>query len=184
MMMIRMNTENPDIYHEIKIKQNQMTLRTIEKEYDDRGHEINRKTLHTDYNAIYESQTRRTNTKYIDFNNEAVFQKFVKEYPEMKTPLTNIRNHFNETRVPNQPTPRFDATKKMSNMSHENTQNQTSNPPKTTRYAQKSTTNGSKTTGDVQHSKIKCPTPPARKSTTKLEHITSDVSPEDETQFE
>lgn len=154
MMMIHLNTQNPSIYHEIKIKNNKMTMRTLQREYDDRGRVIDKTPIRTDYNELYENHTGRTHTRYIDFNNEAVFQKFVKEYPEMKTPLTNIRNHFNETRLQNQPASRFDVTKTMSNMDYKN--NQTS-----------------KTTDDVQHGTTKCPTPSARKSTATLERIAS-----------
>lgn len=180
-MMIRMNTENPDIYHEIKIKQNQMTLRTIKKEYDDRGRTIEKTPIRTDYNTLYESQTGRTKTKYVDFNNESVFQKFVKEYPEMEKPLTNIRNHFNETHLQNTYTTHFDATRTMSNISHENVQNRAA---KTSKTQVKPINNAQHTYSDVQPATPKCPTPPARMSTSKLERIASDVSTEDDKQFE
>lgn len=92
----------------------------------------------------------------------------------MKTPLTNIRNHFNETRLQNQQTLSFDVTKTMSDMDHKNMKNQTSNPAKT-----------ADTVHDVQHNTTKCPTKPARKSTASLERIasTSHVAPEMDNQF-
>lgn len=168
MMMIHIDTQNPNIYHEIKIKNDKMTMRTLQRDYDDRGHVIDKTPIRTEYNDIYENQTGRTNTRYIDFNNEAVFQKFVNEYSEMKTPLTNIRNHFNETRLQNQQTLSFDVTKTMSDMNHKNLQN-------------------SKTENvhDVQHGTTKCPTSPARKSTASLERIVSasHVAPEIDNQF-
>lgn len=168
MMMIHIDTQNPNIYHEIKIKNDKMTMRTLQREYDDRGRIIDKTLIRTEYNDIYENQTGRTNTRYIDFNNEAVFQKFVNEYSEMKTPLTNIRNHFNETRLQNQQTLSFDVTKTMSDMDHKNLQN-------------------SKTENvhDVQHDTTKYPTKPARKSTASLERIasTSHVAPEMDNQF-
>lgn len=168
MMMIHIDTQNPNIYHEIKIKNDKMTMRTLQREYDDRGRIIDKTLIRTEYNDIYENQTGRTNTRYIDFNNEAVFQKFVNEYSEMKTPLTNIRNHFNETRLQNQQTLSFDVTKTMSDMDHKNLQN-------------------SKTENvhDVQHDTTKCPTKPARKSTASLERIASasHVAPEMDNQF-
>ena len=173
MMMIHLDTQNPTIYHEIKIKEDKMTMRTLQREYDDRGRTIDKTPIRTEYNDIYENQTGRKNTRYIDFNNEAVFQKFVNEYPEMNTPLTNIRKHFNETQMANQPTSRFDVTKKMSNMDHKNMQNQTSKPSKTADNIH-----------DVQHDTTKCPTTPARKSTASLERIASNVSPDVDTQFE
>lgn len=174
MMMIHLDTQNPTIYHEIKIKEDKMTMRTLQREYDDRGRTIDKTPIRTEYNDIYENQTGRTNTKYIDFNNATVFQKFVNEYPEMKTPLTNIRKHFNETQMANQPTSRFDVTKTMSNMDCKNMQNQTSKPSKTADNIH-----------DVQHDTIKCPTTPARKSTASLERIASasHVSPDVDTQF-
>lgn len=177
MMMVHLATQNPNIYHEIKIKEDKMTMRTLHCEYDDRGRTIDKTPIHTEYNDIYENQTGRKNTKYIDFNNEAVFQKFVNEYPDMKTPLTNIRKHFNETQISNQPTSRFDVTKTMSNIDRKNMQNQTSKPSKTTDNVH-----------DVQHGTTKCPTTPARKSTASLERIasasTAHVSPDVDTQFE
>lgn len=154
-----------------------MTMRTLQREYDDRGRTIDKTPIRTEYNDIYENQTGRKNTRYIDFNNEAVFQKFVNEYPEIKTPLTNIRKHFNETQMSNQPTSRFDVTKTMSNMDRKNMQNQTSKPSKTANNVH-----------DVQHGTTKCPTSPARKSTASLERIasasTAHVSPDVDTQFE
>ena len=169
MMMIHIDTQNPNIYHEIKIKNDKITMRTLQREYDDRGHVIDKTPIRTEYNDIYENKTGRTNTRYIDFNNEAVFQKFVNEYSEMKKPLTNIRNHFNETRLQNQQTLSFDVTKTMSDMDHKNLQN-------------------SKTENihDVQHDTTKCPTTPARKSTASLERIASasHVSPDMDTQFD
>lgn len=164
MMMIHIDTQNPNIYHEIKIKNDKMTMRTLQREYDDRGRIIDKTLIRTEYNDIYENQTGRTNTRYIDFNNEAVFQKFVNEYSEMKTPLTNIRNHFNETRLQNQQTLSFDVTKTMSDMNHKNLQN-------------------SKTENvhNIQHDTTK----PARKSTASLERIASasHVTPEMDNQF-
>lgn len=168
MMMIHIDTQNPNIYHEIKIKNDKMTMRTLQREYDDRGRIIDKTLIRTEYNDIYENQTGRTNTRYIDFNNETVFQKFVNEYSEMKTPLTNIRNHFNETRLQNQQTLSFDVTKTMSDMDHKNLQN-------------------SKTENvhDVQHDTTKCPTKTARKSTASLERIASasHVAPDVDNQF-
>lgn len=174
MMMIHIDTQNPNIYHEIKIKNDKMTMRTLQREYDDRGHVIDKTLIRTEYNDIYENQTGRTNTRYIDFNNEAVFQKFVNEYSEMKTPLTNIRNHFNKTRLQNQQTLSFDVTKTMSDMDHKNMQNQTSKPSKT-----------ADNVNNVQHDTTKCPTSPARKSTASLERIASasHVAPEIDNQF-
>lgn len=168
MMMIHIDTQNPNIYHEIKIKNDKMTMRTLQREYDDRGRIIDKTLIRTEYNDIYENQTGCTNTRYIDFNNEAVFQKFVNEYSEMKTPLTNIRNHFNETRLQNQQTLSFDVTKTMSDMDHKNLQN-----------------SKTKNVHDVQHDTTKCPTKTARKSTASLERIVSasHVAPEMDNQF-
>lgn len=93
MMMLRVQTDNPNVYHEIKIKESGMSLRTVLNQYDDTGR-IVKQTLDTNYTKIYAKHANVKNPHKADLQNNKVFNKFAKDYPEVATPLRNIKNYF------------------------------------------------------------------------------------------
>ena len=107
MMMLRVKTNNPNVYHEIKIKETGMTLRTVSNQYDDTGRTV-KQTLETEYTKISEKKSGEKRKEKADLSNDKVFEKFAKDYPDVATSLQNIKEHFENKRTKNK---QFDFNK-------------------------------------------------------------------------
>lgn len=97
MMMLHVQTRHPNHHHEIKIKEDDITLKTVAKEPDQYGN-LSAWTVKTQYTSQYAkiigSDYKHVNR--VSLTNDKMFRKFQTEFPVIANQLHDIRNQIKE----------------------------------------------------------------------------------------
>lgn len=99
MMMMRIQTPHPNHYHEIKIKEHAMTLRTITNEPDQYGY-LSKKAIQTPYTQAYAKMKNFDDTKTtkVSLTANKVWNMFSRDYPDIATQLSSIRDEMRSSK--------------------------------------------------------------------------------------
>lgn len=131
MMMIHAKTNNPNVHHEIKVKENDILLRTVAPETDEFG-DKHKKVLQTEYTRGYAKAIGVPSVQRISLTNNRMFKRFQSEYPVIATQLSDIRNQIitrtseKTDQMPKQPI-KANTQEIITKVSHQNNRGQMAN---------------------------------------------------------
>lgn len=93
MMMIHVQTGHPNRHHEIKVKEDDITMKTVSSEPDEYGF-TSKRTVQTPYTRQYAKARGLDYVKRVSLTDDAMFRRLKTEYPVISNQLSGIRNNI------------------------------------------------------------------------------------------
>lgn len=93
-MLLHIETNNPNVRHEIRIKEHSVTMRTVMEKYE--NHKSSKSSIQTDYTRAYAKITGRDFENNIDLKNPKIFEMFSNDYPDIAKNVKTIIEHLDE----------------------------------------------------------------------------------------